>query len=56
MIFLIFLIAQNIDGGYTLEQPEPEAILKSTYDLCFLAKIRELFAPSNTFFIFFFST
>ena len=35
-IFLIF--AQNIDCGYTLE---PEAVLTSTHNLCFGAKIRK---------------
>ena len=34
-IFLIF--AQNIDSGYTLEQ----AVLTSTHNLCFRAKIRK---------------
>ena len=34
--FLIF--AQNIDCGYTLE---PEAVLTSTHNLCFRAKIRK---------------
>ena len=36
-IFLIF--AQNIDCGYTLEPPH-EAVLTSTHNLCFRAKIR----------------
>ena len=36
-IFLIF--AQNIDYGYTLEPPE--AVLTSTHNLCFRAKIRK---------------
>ena len=35
-IFLIF--AQNIDRGYTLET---EAVLTSTHNLCFRAKIRK---------------
>ena len=39
-IFLIF--AQNIDSGYTLEPPQlSEAVLTSTHDLCFRAKIRK---------------
>ena len=37
-IFLIF--AQNIDCGYTLESPH-EAVLTSTHNLCFRAKIRK---------------
>ena len=38
-IFNIFLIfAQNIDCGYTLER---EAVLTSTHNLCFGAKIRK---------------
>ena len=35
--FLIF--AQNIDCGYTLEPPRDEAVLTSTHNLCFGAKI-----------------
>ena len=39
IIFLIFLIfAQNIDCGYTLET---EAVLTTTHDLCFRAKLRK---------------
>ena len=37
-IFQIF--AQNIDRGYTLE-PLSEAVLTSTHNLCFRAKIRK---------------
>ena len=40
--FLIF--AQNIDCGYTLEPP-PEAVLTSTHNLCFGAKIRKICIP-----------
>ena len=41
-IFDIFLIfAQNIDCGYTLEPPTGEAVLTSTHNLCFGAKIRK---------------
>ena len=40
-IFLIF--AQNIDCEYTLEPPE--AVLTSTHDLCFRAKIRQKCIP-----------
>ena len=36
-IFLIY--AQNKDRGYTLEPTE--AVLTSTHDLCFRAKIRK---------------
>ena len=41
-IFLIF--AQNIDCGYTLEPPN-EAVLMSTHNLCFRAKIRKNVYP-----------
>ena len=47
-IFDIFLIfAQNIDCGYTLEPPR-EAVLTSTHNLCFGAKIRKLGIPLHT--------
>ena len=45
-IFLIF--AQNIDCGYTLEPPQYrliEAVLMSTHNLCFRAKIRKKCIP-----------
>ena len=46
-IFLIF--AQNIDCGYTLEPPQSggsiEAVLTSTHNLCFGAKIRKKVYP-----------
>ena len=38
-IFLIF--AQNIDRWYTLEHRLNEAVLTSTHNLCFRAKIRK---------------
>ena len=41
-IFLIF--AQNIDCGYTLT----EAVLTSTHNLCFGAKIRKIGIPLQT--------
>ena len=41
-IFLIF--AQNIDCGYTLA----EAVLMSTHNLCFGAKIRKIGIPPHT--------
>ena len=41
-IFLIF--AQNIDCGYTLG----EAVLTSTHNLCFGAKIRKIGIPLQT--------
>ena len=44
-IFLIF--APNIDRGYTLE-PLTEAVLTSTLDLCFRAKIRKNVYPCKT--------
>ena len=42
-IFLIFV--QNIDCGYTLEPPQFEAVLMSTHNLCFRAKIRKNVYP-----------
>ena len=42
-IFLIF--AQNIDCGCTLEPP-CEAVLTSTHNLCFGAKIRNRYTPA----------
>ena len=52
-IFLIF--AQNIDCGYTLEPPRRvptiyvlEAVLTSTHNLCFGAKIRKIGIPLQT--------
>ena len=46
-IFLIF--AQNIDCGYTLEPPRlNEAVLTSTHNLCFGAKIRKIGIPLHT--------
>ena len=51
-IFLIF--AQNIDCGYTLEPPhrgssnECEAVLTSTHNPCFGAKIRKICIPPHT--------
>ena len=44
-IFLIF--AQNIDCGYTLELLN-EAVLMSTHNLCFGAKIRKIGIPLHT--------
>ena len=46
-IFLIF--AQNIaDRVYTLEPPSlSEAVLMSTHDLCFRAKIGKMYTPVN---------
>ena len=44
-IFLNF--AQNIDYGYTVEPPG-EAVLTSTHNLCFRAKIRKImYTPVN---------
>ena len=46
-IFLTF--AQNIDCGYTLEPPRrDEAVLTSTHNLCFGAKIRKIGIPLHT--------
>ena len=41
--------AQNIDRGYTLEPPQRgEAVLRSTHNLCFRAKIRKIvYTPVN---------
>ena len=45
--FLIF--DQNIDCGYTLEPPRRgEAVLTSTHNLCFGAKIRKIGIPLQT--------
>ena len=47
-IFDIFLIfAQTIDCGYTLERLA-EAVLTSTHNLCFGAKIRKIGIPPHT--------
>ena len=50
--FYIFLnFAQNIDCGYTLEPPHRggcEAVLTSTHNLCFGAKIRKIDLPLHT--------
>ena len=45
--------AQNIDCGYTLESPRrggsnDEAVLTSTHNLCFGAKIRKIGLPLHT--------
>ena len=45
IFFLIF--AQNIDCGYTLEPPQCEAVLMSTHNQCFRAKIRENVYPGK---------
>ena len=46
-IFLIF--AQNIDCGCTLEPNRlDEAVLTSTHNLCFVAKIRKIGIPLQT--------
>ena len=47
-LFLVFFFfAQNIDRGYTLE-PLTEAVLTSTHNLCFRAKIRKkMYTPVN---------
>ena len=47
-IFLIF--AQNIDCGYKLEPPRRggSAVLTSTHNLCFRAKIRKIGRPLRT--------
>ena len=41
------MFAQNIDCGYTLEPPH-EAVLTSTHNLCFGAKIRKIGIPLQT--------
>ena len=47
-IFDIFLIFdQNIDCGYTLECLV-KAVLMSTHNLCFRAKIRKIGTPMHT--------
>ena len=45
---IFFIFAKNIDRGYTLEPPHSaEAVLTSTHDLCFGAKIRQMYTPVN---------
>ena len=39
------IFAQNIDSGYTLEPPHNEAVLTSTHNLCFGAKIKKKAIP-----------
>ena len=48
-IFLIF--AQNIDCGYTLEPPQ-RAVLTSTHNLCFGAKLEKYVNPSKPHFFY----
>ena len=45
LIFFFLIFAQNIDCGYTLLA---EAVLTSTHNLCFGAKIRKLGIPLHT--------
>ena len=48
LIFFLFLL-QNIDCGYSLEPPRlAEALLTSTHNLCFGAKIRKIGIPLHT--------
>ena len=45
-MFNIFLkFAQNIDCGYPLEPPRGEAVLTSTLNICFGAKLRKIDIP-----------
>ena len=49
--YFFFIFAQNIDCGYTLEPPRrggAEAVLTSTHNLCFRAKIRKISIPLHT--------
>ena len=41
---ILLIFAQNIDRGYTLEPPQL-AVLTSTHDLCFRAKISKNVYP-----------
>ena len=43
---------KNIDCGYTLEPPHSEAVLTSTHNLCFEAKIRKNVYPCKPQFYF----
>ena len=43
ILIFLFIFAQNIDCGYTLE-----TVLKSTHNLCFRAKIRKIVIPLHT--------
>ena len=45
LIFIFFRAALNIDCGYSLEAPHFEAVLTSTHNLCFRAKIRKNIYP-----------
>ena len=52
MFDTLLIFAPNIDCGYTLEPPRPggssEAVLTSTHNLCFGAKIRKIGIPLHT--------
>ena len=41
----VLIFAQNFDCRYTLERPQ--AVLTSTHNLCFGAKIRNKYSPEN---------
>ena len=44
--YYFFIFAQNIDCGYKLEPPRRgEAVLTSTHNLCFGAKITKIGIP-----------
>ena len=45
--FFFFFFAQNIDCGYTLDRLDG-AVLTSTHNLCFGAKIRKIGIPLQT--------
>ena len=44
-VFIFLIFAQNIDCVYMLERPLAEAVLTSTHNLCFGAKIRKIGIP-----------
>ena len=49
ILFYYFnIFAQNIDCGHTLEPPQGKAVLTTTHNLCFRAKIRKImYNPVN---------
>ena len=47
---ICLIVAQNIDCGYRLEPPYIEAVLTSTHNLCFRAKIRKNVYPCRLHF------
>ena len=45
---IFHISSQNIDCGYSLKPPRREAVLISTHNLCFRAKLRKImYTPVN---------